>query len=199
MTAIQHASGSLAPSQKPIDYHTQGVSHKRTIEASPSPEGQLSPAVFTRKEQTRARRRYAKNSVALVTAAIESAPNGRLTLREIYGHIHSHNPEMFPLDIPSCRGWQNTVRYNLSTNLRFVRVSPFTGEPLSSTASERFRHMCWALRDTTDNGGCPRANASVPTTVAIPDNAFAEADSGAGPKGELSIGPNPLSVSLLIN
>lgn len=157
-----------------------------------------------RDELTLARRRYTQNSVALVIAAIESSPNRRLTLREIYAYIHMHNPDMFPLEYPACRGWQNTVRYNLSSNLRFVRVSPVTGEPLDGLVKDRRRHMCWALRESSDvthSQSRKRLPAvlpnNLPEVVAKQENAAADPPSVGSPVAMMPM--NPLSVALLIN
>lgn len=158
----------------------------------------------SRDELTLARRRYTQNSVALVTAAIESSPNRRLTLREIYAYIHMHNPVMFPLEYPACRGWQNTVRYNLSSNLRFVRVSPVTGEPLDGLGKDRRRHMCWALRkpnDITQSQPRKRLPAvfpnNLPEVVSKQENAAVDPPSVGNPVAMMPM--NPLSVALLIN
>lgn len=101
------------------------------------------------------RRRLPSNSTQLITLALESAPQKRLTTREIYAAIHRQNPSAFPLEEPDSRSWKNTVRYNLSTNPKFVRVSPRDGAPVSragTAAASCTGHSCW----TVWNGAMPK-------------------------------------------
>lgn len=61
----------------------------------------------------------------LIIQAIASAPEQRLTLSDIYAHISSN----FPYYKSFGKGWQNSVRHNLSLNRYFIRVPRNSGEP----------------------------------------------------------------------
>lgn len=54
----------------------------------------------------------------LITLAIESSPDGMLTLKDIYAWISSHYPYFDNSKI----GWQNSIRHNLSLNRCFYKV-----------------------------------------------------------------------------
>ncbi|PAA76505.1 hypothetical protein BOX15_Mlig022853g3, partial [Macrostomum lignano] len=59
----------------------------------------------------------------LITQAIQSSPNGRLTLAEIYDWMVRHVPYFTARsDSASSAGWKNSVRHNLSLHNKFVRV-----------------------------------------------------------------------------
>jgi len=73
--------------------------------------------------------------VALIAMAIASAPDGRMTLAEIYRYISERFP-YFRLGAEAARQdggggdarrWQNSIRHNLSLNDCFVRVAPSSG------------------------------------------------------------------------
>ncbi|CAH8606764.1 unnamed protein product [Schistosoma bovis] len=61
----------------------------------------------------------------LIIQAIASAPNQRLTLADIYAHIS----KTFPYYKPHEKGWQNSIRHNLSLNRYFIRVPRSQSEP----------------------------------------------------------------------
>ncbi|KAK0535628.1 hypothetical protein OC842_002263 [Tilletia horrida] len=75
-------------------------------------------------EQTphiRRRRRPPYSYAGLIAQAINSSPEGRLTLREIYQYISTHYPTLYPMTGQDSQGWQNTVRHNLSLNKAFKK------------------------------------------------------------------------------
>ncbi|XP_066838206.1 forkhead box protein E3-like [Anser cygnoides] len=73
--------------------------------------------------------------VALIAMAIRASPEQRLPLRGIYAYIASR----FPYYRCGPKGWQNSVRHNLSLNPCFLRLPPRHGPAAPRRGGE------WAL------------------------------------------------------
>ncbi|XP_064449437.1 forkhead box protein K1 isoform X2 [Mirounga angustirostris] len=61
----------------------------------------------------------------LIVQAISSAPDRQLTLSGIYAHITKHHPYYRTAE----KGWQNSIRHNLSLNRYFIKVPRSQEEP----------------------------------------------------------------------
>ncbi|KRZ59941.1 Forkhead box protein I1-ema [Trichinella nativa] len=60
--------------------------------------------------------------VALISLAIKSHPHRRMTVAEIYRYIEDHFPYYNSLQGTAKRGWQNSIRHNLSLNTCFIKI-----------------------------------------------------------------------------
>ncbi|KAM7029630.1 PREDICTED: forkhead box protein O6 [Sturnus vulgaris] len=96
---------------------------ERRVAAAPPPPpgadvGQL------RKAKTSRRNAWGNLSYAdLITKAIESSPEKRLTLSQIYDWMVRYVPYFKDKgDSNSSAGWKNSIRHNLSLHTRFIRV-----------------------------------------------------------------------------
>ncbi|XP_051501673.1 forkhead box protein O3B [Myxocyprinus asiaticus] len=91
--------------------------------SSPGVSGQGSQQQTPRKSSAR-RNAWGNLSYAdLITKAIESAPDKRLTLSQIYDWMVRSVPYFKDKgDSNSSAGWKNSIRHNLSLHSRFIRV-----------------------------------------------------------------------------
>ncbi|KAL7829731.1 hypothetical protein AOLI_G00306160 [Acnodon oligacanthus] len=97
--------------QLAAEYAAKAVSEQRT-----EPSGGDSP-----KDESKPPYSYAQ----LIVQAISSAPDRQLTLSGIYAHITKHYPYYRTAD----KGWQNSIRHNLSLNRYFIKVPRSQEEP----------------------------------------------------------------------
>ncbi|XP_060803249.1 forkhead box protein J2 [Amyelois transitella] len=62
---------------------------------------------------------------SMIRLAINSAPNGKMTLNEIYNYICN----AFPYYKEAGKGWMNSIRHNLSLNKCFMKVARSKDDP----------------------------------------------------------------------
>lgn len=101
--------------------------------------------------------------IALITMAIESSPNGMMTLNEIYHFIE----ERFPYFKENTQRWQNSIRHNLSLNDCFVKVSRNSSKPgkgnywaLHPKAGDMFGNGSFLRRSKRFKSCSPKENTS---------------------------------------
>lgn len=79
--------------------------------------------------------------VALITMAIKDTPEAKLPLSSIYEYICKRWPYFQKGD----KGWQNSIRHNLSLNECFIKI------PREVTSSNERKGNYWALNPQYEN------------------------------------------------
>ncbi|KAJ8256678.1 hypothetical protein COCON_G00188300 [Conger conger] len=104
------------------------LGHQQQVALLSSPVGSASTVAATtaaqRKSSSSRRNAWGNMSYAdLITKAIESSPEKRLTLSQIYDWMVKSVPYFKDKgDSNSSAGWKNSIRHNLSLHSRFIRV-----------------------------------------------------------------------------
>ncbi|XP_077402863.1 forkhead box protein O1-A-like [Vanacampus margaritifer] len=111
--------------------HSAGVHLHQHLQPQLAPQQQVAPpgaaplgGPSQRKSSSSRRNAWGNMSYAdLITRAIESSPEKRLTLSQIYDWMVKSVPYFKDKgDSNSSAGWKNSIRHNLSLHSRFVRI-----------------------------------------------------------------------------
>ena len=109
---------------------TRGGKVMTKVESSESPPVEEATAAAPLKEEEVGEmdgtKRPALSYVALIFKAIQESPGKKLALSDIYAYIVAH----YPYFVRNKKGWQNSIRHNLSLNDCFIKLprEPGNGE-----------------------------------------------------------------------
>uniref|UniRef100_A0A4W6C8X7 Forkhead box O1 a n=1 Tax=Lates calcarifer TaxID=8187 RepID=A0A4W6C8X7_LATCA len=121
----QHPNPQLPHQQQQQQQQQQQVPLLSSpVGSSSSAAAAAAAAAAQRKSSSSRRNAWGNMSYAdLITKAIESSPENRLTLSQIYDWMVKSVPYFKDKgDSNSSAGWKNSIRHNLSLHSRFVRV-----------------------------------------------------------------------------
>lgn len=140
------ASSPNRPHGQMPDIVSSTVQHRTRSETYPLPDLLLS--------RTSVKPPY--SYVALITMAIQSSPDKMLPLSKIYEFIMVN----FPFYKKEDKGWQNSIRHNLSLNDCFVKRDPGTVPHLTFRTGKERKGNLWTINpeyaDMFENGNYKR-------------------------------------------
>ncbi|XP_054902525.1 forkhead box protein I3a [Poeciliopsis prolifica] len=110
---------------------------------------------------------------ALIAMAIQSSPNQRLTLSQIYNFVSTQ----FPFYNRNRAGWQNSIRHNLSLNDCFRKVARSDDDPgkgsywtLDPDCGKRFDNGSFRRRRTRKSDRKPSSSSSSSSSSSEPSS-----------------------------
>ncbi|KAI0096926.1 hypothetical protein GGR51DRAFT_566912 [Nemania sp. FL0031] len=122
----------------------------------------------------------------LLRRAFLSAPEYKMKLQQIYQWFRENTDKANS----DSKGWQNSIRHNLSMNAAFTKCDCKSSEPQETKKSTEWMLADWAVRDGVQSTTRYRKGNPVRRCISTAHHGSASARASSGRKGGINAGKN---------